>query len=134
MTMDYKNFWSKANKYFLLFALFAISFAISSCSTSNEINDDSPIINPEEPSKPTNIHPILEWGKSMSEIKAKQKNLVNEVENDTLLRFTNKVKTVIVDYFFKNNSLISASMTQANIANVKDIMDKWIYGNRKQRQ
>lgn len=42
--MDYKNFWSKTNKYFLLFALFAISFAISSCSTSNEINDDSPII------------------------------------------------------------------------------------------
>ena len=127
--MEYKNIWNKINKYFLLFVLFAISFAISSCSTSNDtINDDSPIINPEEPSKPTNIHPILEWGKSMSEIKAKQKDLVNEVENDTLLRFTNKTKTVTVDYFFKNKSLISASMTQVNIANVKDIMDKWTNG------
>ena len=127
--MEYKIIWNKINKYLLLFVLFAISFTISSCSTSNDtINDDSPIINPEEPSKPTNIHPILEWGKSMSEIKAKQKDLVNEVENDTLLRFTNKTKTVTVDYFFKNKGLISASMTQANIANVKDLMDKWTNG------
>ena len=124
--MSYNNIVSKINKYFLLFALFTISFTISSCSTSNDaVNDDSPIINPEEPSEPTNIHPILEWGKSMSEIKTKQKSLVNDVENDTLLRFTNKAKTVVVDYFFKNNSLVCASMTQANIANVKDIMDKW---------
>ena len=127
--MSYNNIVSKINKYFLLFALFTISFTISSCSTSNDaVNDDSPIINPEEPSEPTNIHPILEWGKSMSEIKTKQKSLVNDVENDTLLRFTNKSKTIVVDYFFKNNSLVSASMTQANIANVKDIMDKWANG------
>lgn len=105
--MSYNNIVSKINKYFLLFALFTISFTISSCSTSNDaVNDDSPIINPEEPSEPTNIHPILEWGKSMSEIKTKQKSLVNDVENDTLLRFTNKAKTVVVDYFFKNNSLV----------------------------
>lgn len=127
--MSYNNIVSKINKYFLLFALFTISFTISSCSTSDDaVNDDSPIINPEEPSEPTNIHPILEWGKSMSEIKTKQKSLVNDVENDTLLRFTNKAKTVVVDYFFKNNSLVCASMTQANIANVKDIMDKWANG------
>ena len=130
--MSYNNIVSKINKYFLLFALFTISFTISSCSTSNDaVNDDSPIINPEEPSEPTNIHPILEWGKSMSEIKTKQKSLVNDVENDTLLRFTNKAKTVVVDYFFKNNSLVCASMTQANIANVKDIMDKWANGIQK---
>lgn len=127
--MSYNNIWSKINKCFLLFALFAISLTIISCSTSNDaVNDDSPIINPEEASEPTNIRPILEWGKSMSEIKTKQKSLVNDVENDTFLRFTNKSKTIVVDYFFKNNSLVSASMTQANIANVKDIMDKWANG------
>ena len=59
--MSYNNIVSKINKYFLLFALFTISFTISSCSTSNDaVNDDSPIINPEEPSEPTNIPPILE--------------------------------------------------------------------------
>ena len=81
-----------------------------------------------EPAEPTDVLPILNWGESQSEIKAMQRNLVINVENDTLLRFANNSKTLFIDYFFKSNNLVSVSMTQANIANVKDVMNKWTDG------
>lgn len=130
--MNYNNIVGSLNKYFLMLALFTVSFTMSSCYTSNEtIEGDTPIIDPEdpeEPAEPTDVLPILNWGESQSEIKAMQRNLVINVENDTLLRFVNNSQTLFIDYFFKSNNLVSVSMTQANIANVKDVMNKWTDG------
>ena len=122
--MNYNNIVGNLNKFFLMLALFTVSFTMSSCYTSNEnIEGDTPIIDPEEPAEPTDVLPILNWGESQSEIKAMQRNLVINVENDTLLRFANNSKTLFIDYFFKSNNLVSVSMTQANIANVKDVIN-----------
>lgn len=126
--MTNNNLSSKV-KLLLLFVFIIGVAALSSCSTSNDVTEeDIPILNPEEPSKPTKILPTLEWGKNVQTIKSMQKNLVLSNETESLLRYTNKAKTVTIDYYFNGNSLVSANMTQANISSVKDILDTWTNG------
>lgn len=126
--MTNNNLSSKV-KLLLLFVFIIGVAALSSCSTSNDVTEeDIPILNPEEPSKPTKILPTLEWGKNVQTIKSMQKNLVLSNETESLLRYTNKAKTVTIDYYFNGNGLVSANMTQANISSVKDILDTWTNG------
>ena len=113
--MTNNNLLSKV-KLLLLFVFVIGLTALNSCSTSNDVTEeDNPILNPEEPSEPTKILPTLEWGKDVQAIKSMQKNLVMSSETDSLLRYTNKAKTVTIDYYFNGNGLVSANMTQANI-------------------
>lgn len=116
-------------KLLLIFVFITGLTVLSSCSTSNDVTEEAPpILNPEEPSEPTKILPTLEWGKDVHVIKSMQKDLVNSVETDSLLRYTNKAKTVTIDYYFNGNGLVGANMTQANISSVKDILDTWTNG------
>ncbi len=123
----------KVNRILLVSTFVIITVIFNSCSSGNEIIEKNPLNppqselpnNPEGQPEITDIQPILEWGDDVTTIKAKQKNLTNSIDSDTLLRYTNESGTFVIDYFFQNNSLVSACMTKANVSNVKDIMGIW---------
>lgn len=114
----------------LLFMFVAGFTTLNSCSTTGDdvMEEGNPVLNPEEPSEPTKILPTLEWGKNIQEIKSIQKNMDCSIMNDSMLRYVNKAKTIVIDYYFNANGLVCASMTQANISNIKDILDRWTSG------
>ena len=78
------------------------------------------------------VVPVTTWGKSSSEIKSKHNDgLQLSVSSDTLLRYTDKTRGIVVDYSFKEDKLIGTSLTQANISNIDNVVRMWLNGYNK---
>lgn len=103
-------------------------FAFCSCSSDDPDNGR----NNESTATPTNITPTLNWGENSQEIKLSQNNSLQlSVENDTLLRYVDYNKNSTIDYKFKDDKLVAASLTQPNILSTNDIVKHWLKGYSK---
>lgn len=114
-------------KFYILFIAMAL-FAFCSCSSDDPDNGR----NNESTATPTNITPTLNWGENSQEIKLSQNNSLQlSVENDTLLRYVDYNKNSTIDYKFKDDKLVAASLTQPNILSTNDIVKHWLKGYSK---
>lgn len=112
----------------ILMSIFAVVCCM--CNTSCSDNDafsEGDNYTEGGTNSPTKIIPILDWGASLSEIKSQQhQDLSLEVATESLLKYTNKAQEVTIDYNFEEGKLIGASLTQAKISDVNDIIKSWL--------
>ena len=69
---------------------------------------------------------ILDWGKSLQEIKSCQKEELLVVSTDTLLRYADDVQGFVANYKFTDNKLVTVAITYSKIDNINVVVNSWL--------
>lgn len=95
-------------------------------------NDRDTLLEDGDSNTITKIIPTMDWGTSQSDVRSKQSTEFSLiVSTETQLRYADKMQEITIDYNFEKGKLTSASLTQARISSIDDMVKYWLKGYKQ---